>query len=163
MVAELRDLAPELPVPDDSGSGARPDAVAHHVPDDLAEHRRTTAGAFQPVRDVSLRLGQDETLAIVGECGSVKSLTGLSITGLLPPAIEISFGSIWTARVEIVGLDEERLEGLRGRVAVMIFQDPMSSLNTIMRVGDQIADGLLIHGSAARAQRVGQVAACLFG
>lgn len=103
---------------------------------------------FRPVREVDLKVDRGETLAIVGESGSGKSLTGLTVMGLLPVGIALRSGSVRLAGQEVTTLDAERLRELRGKTASMIFQDPMSSLNPVMRVGDQIAEAIVAHGTA---------------
>jgi peptide/nickel transport system permease protein len=99
-------------------------------------------GAVQPVRDVSLCVDAGETLAIVGESGSGKSLTGLAAMGLLPPAVRVVTGSAWLNGQELLRLDEARLRKLRGREFAMIFQNPLSSLNPLQRLGTQIVEAL---------------------
>ncbi|MGL4496283.1 MAG: dipeptide/oligopeptide/nickel ABC transporter permease/ATP-binding protein [Beijerinckiaceae bacterium] len=107
------------------------------------------SGAVQPVRGVDLDVRQGETLAIVGESGSGKSLTGLAVMGLLPPAITLRTGTIWLAGRDVTRLGAEDKRALRGKTAAMIFQDPMSSLNPVMRVGEQIAEAMIVHGSTS--------------
>ena len=107
---------------------------------------------FLPVRDLTLSLNKGETLAVVGESGSGKSLTGLSVMGLLPSVMAVKAGSVMLAGHEIIELDEPSMEALRGKVASMIFQDPMSSLNPVLRVGDQIAEAILAHQAIAPAE-----------
>ncbi len=107
--------------------------------------------AFQPVRGLDLTLRKGETLAIVGESGSGKSLTGLSIMGLLPAGVALREGDIRLLGVDVARASAEQLRELRGKLASMIFQDPMSSLNPVMRVGDQIAEAITAHGAASGA------------
>ena len=120
-------------------------------------------GGFAPVRNLDLALRAGETLAIVGESGSGKSLTGLSIMGLLPPAVAMTGGAIRLAGRDIAGLGEEALESMRGKVASMIFQDPMSSLNPVMRVGDQIGEAILAHQALSAGQASGKAAELIAG
>ncbi|MEJ1160622.1 dipeptide/oligopeptide/nickel ABC transporter permease/ATP-binding protein [Prosthecomicrobium sp. N25] len=105
---------------------------------------------IRPVRDLSLHVARGETLAIVGESGSGKSLTGLAVMGLLPAVVRPAAGSIRFDGRELLDLDEAALADLRGRSVAMIFQDPMSSLNPVHRVGDQIAEAILAHGRLGR-------------
>jgi peptide/nickel transport system permease protein len=105
----------------------------------------TPGGVIHPVRDLSLHVGQGETLAIVGESGSGKSLTGLAVMGLLPPAARVEAGEIWLQSQELLRLDEALLRRLRGERFSMIFQDPMSSLNPVHRIGAQIGEGISAH------------------
>lgn len=114
------------------------------------------AGPIRPVRDVSLRVGPQETLAIVGESGSGKSLTGLAVMGLLPPAARVVAGSAFFLGRDVLRLDEAALRRVRGAELAMIFQDPMSSLNPVHRAGRQVAEAVLAHqpiGAAAAEAR----------
>ncbi len=98
------------------------------------------------VDGVSFTLDRGETLALVGESGCGKSLTSLSLLRLVPPAGRIEPGSIIRlGETDVLALEGESLRRIRGRRIGMIFQDPMSSLNPVFRVGDQIAEGILAH------------------
>ncbi|WP_372623685.1 ABC transporter ATP-binding protein [Falsiroseomonas sp.] len=98
------------------------------------------------VRDVSLTLMRDETLALVGESGCGKSVTALSVMGLVqPPFGRVAAGRIVLDGREITGLPEREMERVRGDRMAMIFQEPMTSLNPVMTVGDQVAEALRIH------------------
>jgi oligopeptide/dipeptide ABC transporter ATP-binding protein len=98
------------------------------------------------VDGVSFTLARGETLALVGESGCGKSLTGLSLLRLVPPPGRIEAGSgIRLGGVDVLRLEGEALRAIRGRRIGMIFQDPMSSLNPVFRVGDQVAEGILAH------------------
>ncbi len=110
------------------------------------------AGPVQVVRDVSFQLAPGETLAIVGESGSGKTLTGLAVMGLLPAAVRPTAGRIlFTGRdgqvVDLLRLPEPEMRRLRGRDLAMIFQDPSSSLNPLVRIGTQVAESLRAHGT----------------
>jgi oligopeptide/dipeptide ABC transporter ATP-binding protein len=98
------------------------------------------------VRDLSLTLMPDETLALVGESGCGKSVTSLSIMGLVqPPYGRVAAGRILLDGQDLAGLSERELERVRGDRMAMIFQEPMTSLNPVMTVGDQVAEALRIH------------------
>ncbi len=97
------------------------------------------------LRDLSFSLERGETLGIVGESGSGKTVTALSIMGLLPRWLGME-GAIRLSGRNIAGLSETNLCALRGRRIGMIFQEPMTALNPVQRVGDQIAEGLVLHG-----------------
>ena len=114
----------------------------------------TPAGTIHPVRDVSLRARPGETLAILGESGSGKSILGLAVMGLLPSAARVESGAIWVDGTEIVRAPEVVLRRLRGGSMAMVFQDPLSSLNPVHRVGTQIAEALGAHGPSAGKGRV---------
>ncbi len=101
---------------------------------------------------ISLQLHTGETLALVGESGCGKSMTALSIMGLVPsPAGRIGGGAIVLDGEDLVGLPERRLEQLRGNRMAMIFQEPMTSLNPVMTIGAQVAESLRIHRGLSRA------------
>ena len=98
------------------------------------------------VEDVSFAIKSGEILGIVGESGSGKSLTALSITGLLGENKEISSGSIFFAGKNLLNVSEEELQVIRGKEISMVFQEPFSSLNPLMKVGKQITETLELHG-----------------
>jgi oligopeptide/dipeptide ABC transporter ATP-binding protein len=98
------------------------------------------------VRDLSLDLMRDETLALVGESGCGKSVTALSVMGLVqPPYGRVARGRIVLDERDLTGLPESEMERIRGNRMAMIFQEPMTSLNPVMTVGDQVAESLRIH------------------
>ena len=96
------------------------------------------------VRGVSFTLAAGETLGLIGESGSGKTLTALALMGLLPSGAQLS-GSIRFKGEELVGLDEKSWCALRGRRIAMVFQEPMTALNPLHRVGDQIAESRRLH------------------
>jgi oligopeptide/dipeptide ABC transporter ATP-binding protein len=100
------------------------------------------------VHGVDLVVGAGERLGIVGESGSGKSLTMLAVMGLLSPPLEVLSGSIRLGGRELVGATEEELRAVRGSEVAMIYQDPMTSLDPMFRVGDQVAEGPLAHGGS---------------
>src|SRR5947209_2928031 len=110
------------------------------------------AGAWRAAVDgISLHLAARETLALVGESGCGKSMTALSIMGLVPqPAGRIGGGQILLDGADLVPLPEARLEKLRGDRMAMIFQEPMTSLNPVMTIGAQVAESLRIHRGLSR-------------
>ena len=103
------------------------------------------AGEVQAVRDVSFSLKKGEVLAIVGESGCGKSVLCKSIMKLLPPSAKIKEGSICVNGQDITCYREKDMQKLRGKIFSMIFQDPMTALNPVMRVGAQIAEGITLH------------------
>ena len=117
----------------------------------------TEAGLVRAVEDVSFTLDAGETLAVVGESGSGKSVTSLSIMGLIadPPghvaAGEILFRTRAGPVVDLARLPARALRKLRGRDLAMIFQEPMTSLNPVFSVGDQIAEAAVLHLGMTRA------------
>ena len=101
---------------------------------------------WRPAVDgVSFGLDPGETLALVGESGCGKSVTALSIMGLLPPAATRISGSVRVAGVDLVTCSRRQLERLRGDTVAMVFQDPMTGLNPVMTVGVQVAESLRVH------------------
>ena len=118
---------------------------------DLETRFETPAGPIRPVDGVTFTIRRGETVALVGESGSGKSLTGLSIIGLVPrPAGRISRGAVhFTGRDgvsrDLVRLSGQELESVRGNEIAMIFQEPMTSLNPVYRVGDQIEEAVRRH------------------
>ncbi len=114
------------------------------------------------VDGISLTLRRGETLALVGESGCGKSMTALSVMGLVPrPAGRIGGGAIMLEGASLVGLSETRLEKLRGDRMAMIFQEPMTSLNPVMTIGDQVAEALLLHRGLSKAEADRQALAVL--
>jgi ABC-type dipeptide/oligopeptide/nickel transport system ATPase component len=101
-------------------------------------------GEVAAVRDVSFSIPESGTLGLVGESGSGKSATALAILRLLPPQARIA-GEIAFGGENLLSLPEERLRGIRGAGITMIFQEPMTALNPVMRVGDQVAEAVLAH------------------
>jgi oligopeptide/dipeptide ABC transporter ATP-binding protein len=105
------------------------------------------------VRDLSFSLAPGEVLGLVGESGSGKSITSLSIMGLLPPQARVSgeiFFSENGAARNLLTLPADSMRQLRGSCLAMIFQEPMTALNPVMRVGDQIAEAVRAHGSRSK-------------
>lgn len=120
------------------------------------ENLRTTfytgAGRVQAVRDVSFSLRNGETLGIVGESGCGKSVTVASILGLLPDTGSVESGKISFNGQDISRFREARMEAIRGNLVGMIFQDPMTSLNPVFTVGDQLTEHLIKHKRISRKQ-----------
>jgi oligopeptide/dipeptide ABC transporter ATP-binding protein len=112
----------------------------------------TRAGVVRAVEDVSFDLERGATLALVGESGSGKSITSLSIMRLVPPPGKIVAGEIIFEGRDLMRLDGEQMRRLRGREIAMIFQDPMTSLNPVYTVGDQIAEVVSLHEGLGRRQ-----------
>jgi oligopeptide/dipeptide ABC transporter ATP-binding protein len=105
----------------------------------------TRDGEVQAVRGVDLPLARGETLALVGESGSGKTVAALAVMGLLDPPGRVVRGSVWFDGLELTALPARELRRLRGRRIAMVFQEPMTSLNPVFTVGDQVAEVLRIH------------------
>jgi oligopeptide/dipeptide ABC transporter ATP-binding protein len=113
--------------------------------DNLQTHFQTRAGLVRSVDGVSFRLDEGELLGLVGESGCGKSITALSVMRLISEPGKIVGGSIKFKGEELTTASPERLREIRGNDIAMIFQDPMTSLNPVFTVGDQIAEALRLH------------------
>jgi peptide/nickel transport system ATP-binding protein len=111
---------------------------------DLSVDFPTVDGVVHAVRGLTFSLRPREVLAVVGESGSGKSVTALAIMGLLPKTARVS-GSIRYRGVELIGMPDKQMAKLRGLEIAMVFQDPMTSLNPVYRVGSQLAEAILAH------------------
>ena len=114
------------------------------------------AAVLSAVRDLTLSIAPGEVLGLVGESGSGKSITSLAIMRLLPPQARVSgeilFAENGSAPRNLASLDDESMRQLRGSRIAMIFQEPMTALNPVMRVGDQIAEAVLAHQSLSKSE-----------
>jgi len=120
---------------------------------DLRVSFNTYNGEVQAVRGVSFDLNEGETLAIVGESGSGKSVTSSTLMGLLPkPAGVIKSGQILFQGEDLVKKTEKEMQKIRGKEISMVFQDPLSSLNPTMKIGNQIIEGLVKHQGMGRTE-----------
>ena len=145
-----------------TSDGSFPAATANDVPgpqagepvlrvDDLATHFFTRGGVVKAVDGVSFTVGQGEVLGLVGESGSGKSITGFSILGLIDHPGEIVRGSIRFSGLELTVLDAERMRRLRGNRIAMIFQDPMMTLNPVVRIDTQMIEAVQAHEKVSKA------------
>ena len=121
----------------------------------LTIHYVTKDSTVRAVNDISLALDKGETIGLVGETGAGKTTTALGIMGLIqtPPGKVVS-GEILFGGADLLKTSEHELRKIRGDDISMIFQDPMTALNPIMRVGDQIAEVVYLHGDCTRAEAV---------
>jgi len=118
----------------------------------LSTHYVSARGArvTRAVDDVSLTVGEGETLGIVGESGSGKTTLALSLLRLLPPAARIVSGEIWFEGEDLLTKSHREMRRVRGKRIAMILQDPLASLNPLFTVGDQVAEPLRVHEGASR-------------
>ena len=113
------------------------------------------------IRDLSLAVEAGETLCVVGESGSGKSMLAYAVMGLLPRAVAVAEGAIRLDGSDLARLPEAAFCALRGRSIGMVFQEPMTSLNPVMRVADQVAETFYAHGAGGSGERDGRVLALL--
>ena len=122
---------------------------------DVRDLRVAFPGADAPVHPVdgiSFHIDRGETLALVGESGCGKSLTALALLQLVPRPGLVTGGSVRLGDLELTTLHGEALRAVRGRRIGMVFQDPLTSLNPVLTVGDQVAEGLVAHGMATKSE-----------
>lgn len=119
---------------------------------DLNLHFNTYSGTVSAIRGVDFYLNRGETLAIVGESGSGKSVTVKAITKLLPDNAVIDSGEILYEGKDILPMSDKEFSKLRGNEISLIFQDPLSSLDPVMKVGKQIMEAILVKGKGNRSQ-----------
>jgi oligopeptide/dipeptide ABC transporter ATP-binding protein len=115
-----------------------------------AERGRADAERVHVVDRVSFDLDRGEVLAIVGESGSGKSMTALSLLRLVPKPGRVVEGEIWLAGQDLLSLSVGEMRRVRGKRIAMIFQEPMTALNPVIRVGDQVIEAIQLHESVSR-------------
>ncbi len=119
----------------------------------LETHFSTGGGVFKAVDDISFSLKRGETLGLVGESGCGKSVTSLSIMRLVPsPPGKIAGGQVKLAGRDLLTLSQAEMRAVRGGDIAMIFQEPMTSLNPVQPIGQQIAEAILLHRDASQAE-----------
>ena len=140
--------------PADAAAAVRPQANQPALEvDGLQTYFYTRDGIVRAVESVSFHVDRGETLAIVGESGCGKSMTALSIMRLIPdPPGRIVGGSIKLDGRDLMQCSEDEMRDIRGNDVSMIFQEPMTSLNPVMRIGKQISEALILHQGMSKAQ-----------
>ncbi len=118
----------------------------------LSTHFFTPDGIAKAVDGVSFSIAPGEVLGLVGESGSGKSVTGFSIMGLVDPPGRVVAGAIRFKGEDLVGADAQRLRSLRGNRIAMVFQDPMMTLNPVLRIGEQMTEAISAHGKATKSE-----------
>ena len=116
----------------------------------------TSGGTLRAVDGVSYDIAPGRTLGVVGESGGGKSMTALAILRLVPEQGSITAGRVALDGVELTGLGEAGMEAVRGDRIAMIFQEPMTSLNPVVTIGEQIAEAYLIHRKVTRKEALGE-------
>jgi len=121
----------------------------------------TRAGVVRPVDGVSFDIAAGEILGVVGESGAGKSMTGAAVIGLIDPPGRIAGGAVWLDGARIDDLGSEALRRLRGKRIGMIFQDPLTALNPLLRIGDQLTETILTHLRVSPAEARARAVAAL--
>ncbi len=116
----------------------------------LETHFETAQGVLRAVDGVSFAIDRGEVLGLVGESGCGKSVTSLSIMRLVPPPGRVAAGRVLFEGEDLLAKDAEAMRRVRGARIAMVFQEPMTSLNPVFSIGDQIASAVMAHGSAGR-------------
>ncbi|MCL2235704.1 MAG: ABC transporter ATP-binding protein [Defluviitaleaceae bacterium] len=116
----------------------------------LSVEFKTFTGNVKAVRDVSFDLARGETLAIVGESGSGKSVTSKAIMGILQQNATISQGKISYSDMDLTKISQKQFSNIRGSRMAMVFQDPLSALNPVMKIGKQITESLVLSGKISK-------------
>jgi peptide/nickel transport system ATP-binding protein len=126
----------------------------------LSIHFPTRQGRVAAVRDASFTINSGEVLGLVGESGSGKSVTALAVMRLLPPVAAVS-GEILLDGQNLLELPAEPMRQLRGARLAMIFQEPMTALNPVMRIGDQVAEAAVVHAKIGKSDAYRRAIAAL--
>ncbi|MBW4708359.1 ABC transporter ATP-binding protein [Roseobacter sp. YSTF-M11] len=128
---------------------------------DLTVEIPTRHGILSPVKGVSYDIGRGEILGVVGESGAGKSMAGNAVIGLLSPPAHIAEGEIWVGGTRVDHLAGEQMRRLRGKEIGMVFQDPLTSLNPLLRIGDQLTETMLAHLDISRSEAEARAVAAL--
>lgn len=121
--------------------------------DDLVIHYETRDGVVEAVNGVSFAINKADTFGLVGETGAGKTTIALAMLGLLPyPPTHIIRGSVEIDGEDIEKMSPAQLQKIRGKKVSMIFQDPMTALNPVIPIGDQIAEVVMLHEKVSKAE-----------
>ena len=131
------------------GGGAMSDDLVLEVKG-LTTEFATPAGPLRAVDDVSFTLQRGKALGLVGESGSGKSVTARSVMRLLPRSNVLTQGEVTINGIDMMSLSERQLRDIWGPEVAMVFQDPLGSLNPVMKIGQQVAEGLRVHHGTSR-------------
>ncbi|MEA3470848.1 MAG: ABC transporter ATP-binding protein, partial [Thermodesulfobacteriota bacterium] len=124
---------------------------------DLKTHFETRNGTVKAVDGVTIEVNKGDTLGIVGESGCGKTVLALSVMRLIPePPGRIVSGNIMFDGIDLLGLDGEEMRKLRGKEISMIFQEPMNSLNPVLKVGDQVSESIRLHQGLSKKASLGR-------
>lgn len=147
----------------ETGLGSPPDAGGAPLlqVQSLRVEIDTEAGRIVPVQTISFSLRRGEVLGIVGETGCGKSISALSLMGLLPPRARVASGQCHLGKTDLLALSERELRKIRGKRVGMIFQDPLTSLNPVMTVGAQLVETMRIHEKRPRGEHRAKAAELL--
>jgi peptide/nickel transport system ATP-binding protein len=144
----------ELPAPDRGWAAGLPELSALLQVEGLRTAFRGRGGEITAVDGVSLAVERGKTLGVVGESGCGKSVLSLSIMRLLPPAGRVVAGGVSFDGQDLLGLPPAAMRAVRGRRIAMIFQEPMTSLNPVFTVGDQIVEAMRVHDRQSSARQL---------
>lgn len=122
---------------------------------------KTSAGILNAVSDVSITISKGKTVALVGESGSGKSMTALSVMRLVPSPGFIKSGRINLEGTDLLSISEDEMRAVRGSRISMVFQEPMTSLNPVLRIGDQLMEPLILHSRLSRSEAAQKAAELL--
>jgi peptide/nickel transport system ATP-binding protein len=129
--------------------------------ENLSTHFVTRQGVIKAVNEVSFEVGRGQIMGLVGESGSGKSMTGYSIMGLIDPPGKVVGGHIKLNGTDLAGLSTEQMRQLRGNRIAMIFQDPMMTLNPVLRIDTQMTEAILAHEHVSRGAALDRARAAL--
>ena len=129
-------------------SGNRPSTAPLLSIDGLTVEFPSNGGPLRAVDGVTLSIARGETVGLVGESGSGKSMTALAVVGLVPPPGRVAAGSVHFNGAQVTGMRERELRRIRGAGIGFVFQEPMTALNPVFTIGDQLVETLEVHGIA---------------